>query len=147
MAHAYYQAVVDSDGNPLWRRDDALGCFLDYQGECVLCLPEGARATCNGVEVVGAVQALGTGDLVRIRLRGESEIHACIGAAVPDLEPGDRRPDDFTGAPIEGDGVRCAKCRALFAADNVARLKFKCPQCQSTLGDCGNILPPPEELL
>jgi hypothetical protein len=119
--------------------------FTAHHAAITLDLPTGYEATCNGLPVIGGIQVVQQGDLVRIR-RGKRQWCYWVGFALAESEPGRDRPDDLTGWPIRGDALQCVTCGALFAAETVAQSECQCANCQMPLCEDYASPPPPEAL-
>ena len=130
-----------------WRRITDPRHLSRRQGTLVLELPKRGRyrALVNGLDVLGRIQVIEPGDLVRVFEPGGAELSYVVGRTLAAREPGDGRTCQFTGRPIAGEAVRCSGCGAVFAAEVAGQLG-KCPVCGEPLGDEDEV-PPEEELL
>ncbi|GIW89854.1 MAG: hypothetical protein KatS3mg109_0286 [Pirellulaceae bacterium] len=109
----------------------------------VISVPGDTRVSVNGLPVIGRLQVVRPGDLVRSFGSDGCEVSYVVGSVLPRYEPGQGRQCQLTGLPVEDQGVRCA-CGRLYC-QGVANQLEHCPVCQASL--LGNIPEPPEELL
>jgi len=96
-------------------------------GELVLVLPPGQRGSVNGLPVVGGLQVVGSGDLVRVKAPGGSATAFVVGEVQSRSEPGNGRNCHFCGLAIRGEAVRCA-CGRLFCSA-IRKTYDRCPRC------------------
>ena len=131
----------------MWRRITAPPLLSDRQGVLVVELPQRGRcrAFVNGLDVLGGLQVVERGDLVRVIDAEGAEVSYVVGRVLPSAEPGEGRPCQFTGKPIDGEAVACSSCGALFAREVCEQLG-RCPACGEPLGEEEDDVPPGEEL-
>ena len=141
-----YEPEVQAEDQTVWRRITDPQYLSAHQGTLVLELPKRGRyrAFVNGLDVLGRIQVVERGDLVRVFEPGGSEVSYVVGRALPSIEPGKGRPCQLTGRPIAGEAIRCPSCDRMFALE-VAEQLGKCPVCGEPLG-AEEELPPEEEL-
>lgn len=142
-----YQPECLEGGQDAWRRITDPEHLSQRQGTLVVELPKRGRyrAFVNGLDVLGGIQVVDRGDLVRIVDPGGEEVSYVVGRVSTSLEPGGGRPCQFTGMPIDSQAVACSSCGALFA-EEVSEQLDACPACGEPLGQHDE-LPPEEELL
>ena len=141
-----YEPQADEEDRAVWRRVTDAPYLIERQGTLVIELPERGRcrALVNGLDVLGRIQVVERGDLVRVFEPGGTETSYVVGRVVPSVEPGEGRPCQFTGKPIAGKAILCSSCHSLFALEVAEQLEG-CPVCGAPLG--GQDEPPPEEEL
>ena len=141
-----YQPECEQGDRPVWRRITAPRFLTERQGLLVLQLPRRGRyrAFVNGLGVVGGLQVVQRGDLVRVIDPGGEEISYVVGRVLPSVQPGEGRSCQFTGKPIDGEAVACTSCGALFGREVCEQLRA-CPACAEPLGEEDEV-PPEEEL-
>jgi len=140
------QAEEDEEDRAVWRRITDAPYLTERQGTLVIELPERGpcRALVNGLDVLGRIQVVERGDLVRVFGPGGAELSYVVGRAVPSVEPGEGRACQLTGRPIAGRAVLCSCCHRTFALE-VAEQLGDCPVCGEPLGT-EDEMPPEEEL-
>jgi hypothetical protein len=141
-----YQPEQEQGDRPVWRRIATPRFLTERQGVLLIELPRRGRyrAFVNGLDVVGGLQVVERGDLVRVIDPAGEEVSYVVGRVLPSAEPGEGRPCQFTGKPIDGEAVVCASCGSLFAREVCDQLN-RCPVCAEPLGDEDDV-PPEEEL-
>ena len=141
-----YEPEAREGDQAVWRRITDPQYLSERHGTLVLELPKRGRyrAFVNGLDVVGRIQVVGRGDLVRVFEPGGTEVSYVVGRALPSVEPGGGRTCQFTGKPITGQAVLCSSCGRVFALE-VAEQLGNCPLCGEPLGG-DEELPPEEEL-
>jgi len=141
-----YEPQPEQDDRAVWRRVTDAPYLTERQGTLLIELPERrrCRALVNGLDVLGRIQVVERGDLVRVFEPGGREIAFVVGRAMPSVEPGEGRACQLTGRPIAGRAVRCSSCRRTFALE-VAEQLGDCPLCGEPLGT-EDEMPPEEEL-
>lgn len=141
-----YQPESAPEDRPVWRRITAPRLLSERQGLLVLELPRRGRyrAFVNGLDVVGGLQVVQRGDLVRVIEPGGEEVCYVVGRVLPSVQPGAGRACQFTGKPIDGEAVACTSCGALLARE-VCQQLGGCPACGEPLGEQDEE-PPEEEL-
>jgi hypothetical protein len=141
-----YQPESAEGDRPVWRRITGPRFLSERQGILVLELPKRGRyrAFVNGLDVLGGLQVVRRGDLVRVIDPGGTEFSYVVGRVLPSAQPGAGRPCQFTGKPIHDEAVECSSCGALFA-QVVSEQLGSCPACGEPLGDQDEV-PPEEEL-
>ena len=100
-------------------------------GLWMLDLPHGYRGTVNGLPIVGGVQVVGPGDLVRVTDPARREKEFSLGRGGSTIVAANDRTCRFCGVPIVGDGLEC-KCGAVFCA-GVGDTVGNCPECGEAL--------------
>lgn len=133
---------AEADG---WRQSAGPRYLCEQDGTLLIDLGRTARRQVhvNGLPVIGGLQVVQAGDLVRIARANRPDLTYIVGGVQAVRQPGRGRRCQFTGLPIKGEAVRCA-CGALYSSD-VADQMADCPQCQASLR--GQLPAPPEELL
>jgi len=126
-----------TDPDFLSQRQDTLVLELPNRGSY--------RAFVNGLDVLGGIQVVERGDLVRVTAPDGEQIAYVVGRALSSTEPGGGRACQFSGKTIDGQATICSSCGAVFAQEVVEQLG-DCPACREPLGDHDE-LPPEEELL
>jgi len=142
-----YQAESAQADAAAWRRITGPEFLSEQQGTLFVQLPQRGRyrAFVNGLDVVGGIQVVERGDLVRVLAPNGTEIAYVVGRVLASVEPGDGRACQFTGKSITGQAIACWGCSALFAKE-VAEQLGNCPVCKEPFGDHDD-RPPEEELL
>jgi hypothetical protein len=139
---AYATKPRTADAPPEWERVENPPCVRVLGREVFLCLGDpGARGCVNGFAVLGGVQALRSGDLVRIwNADGSEDGFRLAGVA----EDGSGRRCAFTGEVFHGPAVRCGACGRILSQE-VVEQTGRCV-CGRPLTAYGEQVPP-EELL
>jgi hypothetical protein len=142
-----YQPECLEGHQDAWRRITDPEHLSQRQGTLVVEFPKQGRyrGFVNGLDVLGGIQVVERGDLVRIVGPSGVEVSYVVGRVSPSLEPGGGRTCQFTGVPIGGQAIACWSCGALFAEEVSEQLEG-CPVCGEPLGEHDE-LPPEEELL
>jgi hypothetical protein len=111
-------------------------------GEAFLQIPATAvRGYVNGLPVIGGVQTLKRGDLVRIWNHDGTEASFRVSEIT---EANEGRCCAFTGEPIRGPAVRCGPCGRLLSQEAVEQTgRCVCGRPLTASGEPA----PPEELL
>ena len=141
-----YEPEVRGEDETVWRRIADPRYLSERRGTLVLELPKRGRyrAFVNGLDVLGRIQVVERGDLVRVFEPNGKEVSYVVGRALPSVEPGGGRACQFTGKPIAGQAVLCSACGCVFALE-VADQLGNCPLCAEPLGR-EEESPPEEEL-
>ena len=141
-----YEPQAEEEDRAVWRRITDAPCLTERRGTLVLELPKrgGYRALVNGLDVLGRIQVVERGDLVRVFEPGGGEVSYVVGRALPSVEPGEGRACQLTGKPIAGQAILCSSCSSMFALE-VAEQLGNCPVCGEPLGGQEEV-PPEEEL-
>jgi hypothetical protein len=138
-----HEISTDEHGDSVWTPVEAPDCISRRFGKIVLELAAGDNAMCNGIAVVD-IQALESGDVVRIRPSGAGVRCLLMGTLRPQHEPGAGRLDSFTGLPIEADAL-CCNCGEIYDAQRTAPQIKNCINCRMSLSDAAEF--PSEDLL
>jgi len=141
-----YEPQAEETDRAVWRRITDAPYLTERQGTLVLELPgrRRYRALVNGLDVLGRIQVVERGDLVRVFEPGGAEVSYVVGRAMPSVEPGGGRACQLTGKPIVGEAILCSSCNSMFALE-VAEQLGDCPVCGAPLG-VEDEVPPEEEL-
>ena len=127
-----------------WRQVSPAPHVLSSGGYDMVVEEEGLRAFVNGLPVIGGMQVIQPGDLVRITGSGQERFFQYAGARTDTREEGGGRPCAFTGIPIPGVAVKCGACERV-VSEAVATQVGACV-CGRSL-KAGDQTAPGEELL
>ena len=98
--------IPDNDGSK-WQQTSEAPYLRTHDSVLAVQLPEGCHGYVNGLAILGGIQVVRTGDLVRICEAGRPPVVYVVGRALPHPEPGRGRACRFTGQPISGPAVVC----------------------------------------
>jgi hypothetical protein len=125
---AYMPCIEDDQGQARWKRLANLPYVTGYGSDDFVQLPDDSdlRAYVNGFRVIGGLQVLRSGDLVRIVESGKKKVAFRFGLRVSaNIEPGRGRFCAFTRAKIDTNAVRCPSCGQIF-----------CEEVMEQIGSC-----------
>ena len=113
----YVSKLPSEDASPVWEAAENPPCVSIHNHEVVLRLPDlTLRGYVNGYPVIGGIQTLRGGDLVRIWKQDGTETFFRLAGVT---EAGEGRCCAFTGEPFEGPAVRCGPCGRLLSQEVV----------------------------
>lgn len=129
----YRRAEDDQDGRGRWDcvapPEEVLQCGPD----CFVMAADAGRRRGRGIYVNGrpviGLQAVRSGDFVRITHRDGATDSYRLGPCPAEAEPGEGRRCAFTGLPISGPAIRCPGCGRLYKEAVIEETERQCPVC------------------
>ena len=146
---AYIPRTTDSKQEAHWERIISPPFVTTYGQNDFVQLPDNRRVHgyVNGFKVIGGLQVIHSGDLVRVRGPEKKEISFRFAGRVadPNVEPGNGQTCAFTRTTINGMAVRCPICSKIVSMKVVEQIG-SCV-CGNSLSESSGSEPPPEELI
>ena len=145
---AFVPSLADGEDERRWDLISDPPHVVSYGDDDFVQLPDEAEITAyvNGVRVIGGLQLIEAGDLVRVIQRGPTGVsYRFAGRPTSRVEPGNGRRCAFTRMPIDGSAVRCGQCDRV-VSEKVAQQIGSCV-CGTPLAPNSPATPPAEVLL